>query len=550
MDIKTIARVGRFKDIVLTLFRYGLDDVVDRLELPGKKILARIHPGVEEMTTWERIRHTLEDLGPTFVKFGQILSLRPDLIPGPLVLELRKLQDQVPPVSFEAIKGVLEKELDRPLEEVFSHFDHQPMAAASLAQVHRAVLKEDRQVVAVKVQRPGIRSVVEKDLMILETIAGQLHRRMEPTRIYDLPGIVTEIKKTLFRELDFTREARHMKIARLNLAEMPEIRVPRVYDPYCTERVLTMELVQGTRLNNLDIEDPEERHRLASLGLRCTLRQILVHGFFHADPHPGNILLLDSGKLCLLDWGMVGRLPREARYALTELIQAVVEKDSERVVWLLSEFAQMARETDLRALQRDILDIIDSFHGVPLAKIRIGQLLMDATSVLQHHRIRPPADMALMAKAVMTAEGTARDLYPDLDVIAEAEPLLKQVAAERWQPREVWQSIRRALFRLALLQKNLPPRVERIIEAIDKGDLSIRFRHENLEGLRKTLESITNRLTFGIIIAALIIGSSMIITTGVRPLLFGFPALGVIGYLVSALLGLWLIFNIIRRRKL
>ena len=550
MDVKAIARLKRFKDIVLTLFRYGLDDVVDRLDFPGKRILARIHPGVEEMTTWERIRRTLEDLGPTFVKFGQILSLRPDLIPRPLVLELRKLQDEVPPVPIELIKPVVERELERPLEDVFSHFDSRPMAAASLAQVHRAMLKEGRQVVAVKVQRPGIRDVVEKDLMILETIAGQLHRRMEATRLYDLPAIVSEIKKSLFQELDFSREARHMKIARLNLSDMAEIRIPKVYEAYSTEQVLTMELIQGTRLKEAELKDSQDRHRLATLIVRFTLIQILVHGFFHADPHPGNILLLDAGKVCFLDWGMVGRLPREARYALTELIQAVVEKDAEKVSWLLSQFVIMEGRPDSRALQRDILDIIDSFHGMPLAQINIGQLLMDVTSVLQHHRIRPPADMALMAKALMTAEGTARDLYPELDVVSEAEPLVKQVILERWQPHAVWDSLKRSFWRFMLLQKNMPTRLEHIVETIDKGDLSIRFRHENLEGLRKTLEGITNRLTFGIIIAALIIGSSMIITTGVKPFLFGFPALGVIGYLVSALLGLWLIFNIIRRRKL
>jgi len=549
LDLKAIARLRRFKDIVLTLFRYGLDDVVDRLELPGKRILAKIHPDVEEMTTWERIRRTLEDLGPTFVKCGQLLSLRPDLIPMPLVLELRKLQDDVPPVRFELIRPMIERELERPLGEVFFHFDSKPMAAASLAQVHRAMLKEGREVVAVKVQRPGVRGVVEKDLMILETIGGQLHRRMEAIRPYDLPAIVSEIKRSLFQELDFTREARHMKIARQNLSQMPEIRVPKVYGDYSTEQVLTMELIQGTRLKEAELKDPMERHRVATLLIRFTLIQVLVYGFFHADPHPGNILLLDSGKVCILDWGMVGRLPRESRYALTELIQAVVEKDAERISWLLSQFVTMEGAPDLRALQRDILDIIDSFHGVPLSQIHVGHLLMDVTSVLQNYRIRPPADMALMAKALMTAEGTARELYPELDVVSEAEPLVKQVIGERWQPHAIWDSLKRSFWRFALLQRNIPTRLEHIVETIDKGELTIRFRHENLDGLRKTLESITNRITFGIIIAALIIGSSMIITTGVKPLLFGLPALGVIGYLVSAVLGLWLIFNIIRKRK-
>ena len=549
MDVRALLQIGRFKDIVFTLFKYGLDDIVDRLDLPGRHLFARIHPDVDKMTTWERIRHTLEDLGPTFVKFGQLLSLRPDLLPAELIDELRKLQDDVPPVSFESIRAVIEEELSSSLEDVFFRFDEAPIAAGSLAQVHRAVLDTGREVVAVKVQRPGIRSIIEKDLAILEAIVRRLEKRMERLHIWDLPNLVNELRRSLTHELDFSREARNMKIARDNLAQIANMRVPEVFDDYTTEGLLTMELMQGKKLKEVSEQELANKEHLAKTILETTLVQILDHGFFHADPHPGNIMLLDGNVLCLLDWGMVGRLSTEARYGLIDFVQTIIEKDTDKILWILSQFAEIGAGANPKMIQREILDILDSFHGVPLYKINLGRLVLDVVHLLREQCIRLPADMAIMAKALVTAEGTARQLYPELNVIKEAQPHVEKIARKRWQPEALWLGLKKGLYRLLYLQKNIPGRIEHIIEILDKGELKFRFQHENLSGLRRTLETITNRLTFGIIIAALIIGSSMIITTGVKPLLFGFPALGIVGYLVSAILGLWLVFNIIRKKK-
>ena len=549
VDIKAVMHLGRFKDIVVTLFRYGFDDVVDRLDLPGKIFFEKIRKVDREMNTWERIRHMLDDLGPTYIKFGQIMSLRPDLIPNPLVLELRKLQDEVAPVKYDAIKQVVEKNLQRPITQIFSTFDEKPLAAASLAQVHRAVLRDGGQEVAVKVQRPRIRQVIGTDLYILELIARQLDERMGATQIYDLPNLVQEIKKTLLRELDFTREARHMKICRGNLAEDQEVHIPRVYESYSTERVLSMELVHGTKMKDLAPDQHLDRETLAKQGLRLTIKQVLEDGFFHADPHPGNLLILNNNVLCILDWGMVGRLTRRTRYELIDLINAVVDKDSERILTILVNLAQVDGDLMVRRMEREILDILDIYHSLPIQELNIGQLLLDISTMLRENRLRVPADLAIMIKALITAEGTARQLYPELNVVEEAEPYVKKLAVERWKPLVLWQDLRRNFYNFLSLQRQLPLRLSQIVEKIDRGELNIRFQHENLGGIRRTLENITNRLTFGIIIAALIVASSMIITTGVKPLLFGFPALGIIGYLVSGVLGLWLVFNIIRSRK-
>jgi len=549
VDIKAVMHLRRFKDIVKTLFRYGFDDVVDRLDFPGKELLRKIHKVQGEMSTWERMRHTLEDLGPTFIKFGQLMSLRPDLIPNPLVLELRKLQDEVAPVDYEAIRQVVETNLQRPLTEIFSSFDEKPLAAASLAQVHKAVLRDAGQMVAVKIQRPKIRPVIETDLYILERIAGQLHERTEWGQIYDLPNLVQEVKKSLFRELDFTREARHMKIFATTLTESSEVYIPRLYEEVTTPQVLTMELVQGTKLRDLKVDAVADRELLAKRGLRLTVKQILENGFFHADPHPGNVIILDDNVICLLDWGMVGRLTRRTRYDLIDMINAVVDRDSEKILSILLNMTQVDGSIVPQRMEREILDIVDIYHSLPIQELNIGQLLLDISTMLRENRLKVPADLAIMIKALITAEGTARQLYPQLNVVEEAKPYVRKLALERWKPETIWRDLRRNISGLLTFQKELPLRLSQIIGKIDRGELSIRFQHENLGGIRSTLENIANRLTLGIIVAALIVASSMIITTGVKPLLFGFPALGIIGYLVSGVLGLWLIYNILRSRK-
>ncbi len=549
MDLRTIARVGRFKDIVVTLVRYGFDDLVERLDLPGIGVIKRIEKADRELGTYERIRYALEELGPTFVKFGQIMSIRPDLLPRPLIRELSRLQDEVAPEKFDRIIGVLQKSMGQGLDEVFSTFDEKPLASASLSQVHRAVLRKGGRTVAVKVQRPGIRRKVELDLDIFEALVNRLHERSEDLRAYDLPNLVRIVRWNLLRELDFTREARNMKIARSNMTEEAGIYIPEAYDEYCTEQVLVMEYVEGTKLRDLEALTPEDAESLARQGLNAAITQILEDGFFHADPHPGNVLIADGNRLCLLDWGMIGRLSERDRYELVDLIKSVVEKDSEGLVDSLLILTKGEYGIDRRGLERQLLEILDTYFAVPIKDMNLGHLLLDITALLRGYRLRLPSDLVIMVKALITAEGTARQIYPDLNVISEAEGSIERIAAARFWPGRLWHNLRISIRHFLALQRQFPLRAYQIMEKLDRGELAIRFEHENLEGLRKTLEHIFNRLTSGIIIGAMIIGSTMIITTGVGPLLFGFPALGLVGYLISGVLGLWLVFSIIRTRR-
>jgi len=367
--------------------------------------------------------------------------------------------------------------------------------------------------------------------------------------VYDLPNLVRIIRRNLLRELDFTREARNMKIARSAMDEEEGIYIPEAYDEYCREQVLVMEYLEGTKLKDLEALPRDDAEILAKQGLNAAIKQILEDGFFHADPHPGNLLVEDGRRLCLLDWGMVGRLSVRDRYELMDLIKSVVEKDSEGLVDSLLLLTKGEYGIDRRGMERDLLEILDTYFAVPIKDMNLGHLLLDITTLLRSYRLRLPVDLMIMIKALITAEGTARQIYPDLNVISEAESSIERLAAERFWPGRLWHNLRGSIRHFLALQRQFPLRAYQIMDKLDRGELAIRFEHENLEGLRKTLEHIFNRLTFGIIIGAMIIGSTMIITTGVGPLLFGFPALGLVGYMISGLLGLWLVFNIIRTRK-
>jgi ubiquinone biosynthesis protein len=546
MALTGVGHVGRLKDIVLILARYGFDDIADRLALPGKLLVHKAMHVDERLTTAERVRLALQDLGPTFVKFGQVMSMRADLLPADWLHELRKLHAEVPPVPLAEIRPQIERDLRRPLEEVFVRFDETPIAAASLAQVHRAVLREERRAVAVKVQRPDIRDSIDADFAIMKTIANRLDQRMAGAAMFDLPKLVEEFRRTLFRELDYGREARNMRIFRANLDNSQSIRVPELFERLSSPTMIVMELVDGVSLSDVPAGEPERRRKLARLGLQGIIRQVFRDGFFHADPHPGNIVVGPEDTLYMLDCGMVGRVTEETRFRLTDLIQATIGRDPERLVNVLLDLTEEHERIDRQALQLDVLDILDAYHSVPLEKLRLGRFLSEVADLLNRHKLRLPENLTMVLKTLITAEGVARELHPGLDVVSELRPLISQLVAEHYKPENLWRSVRSQLSLFWSLQRRLPKRLSHIVEKLERGELTMRFEHENLEKLQHTLDNIASRLTVAIIIAAMLIGSSLIVTAQVGPTLFGFPALGVIGYTISGLLGLWIVFSILR----
>jgi ubiquinone biosynthesis protein len=550
MQINDLRKLGRFKDILSILAKYGFDDIVQRLDVPGSDMLRKIHP-VEnaDSSSYERLRTAIEELGPTYIKFGQLMSLRPDLLPTEVLVELEKLQDDVPPADYQEIEAMIEENLGKPIKELFSIFDVDPIAAASLSQVHKAVLLEEDDFVAVKVQRPGIEKTIKLDLDILEGIANFLHHQFEDLQTYDLPELVRVTRRNLIKELDFTQEHQNMEIAR-SYATDKDCYIPATYDKYSNKKILVMELIHGAKFKELLTASGYDRETMAIMGLKAGVKQILEDGFFHADPHPGNLFVTQDMKLCFIDWGLVGRLTEKDRFQLIELLQAIVEKDSDALVRTFLRLSDTRGETvDSSSLERELLEIMDNYHAVPIKDMNIGQFLMSMMGLMRQHNMRMPTQLSVMIKALVTAEGSARLVYPELDIVSEIGDYVHRLAKKRYRPDVMWRSVRNSLASFWFSQRQIPQQIGEVVNKLEKGKLGFTFRLEKLEQLVNTLENASNRLTAGIITGAIIMGSSMIITTGVGPFLFGFPALGVIGYLVSVVLGLWLIYTIFKSRK-
>lgn len=546
MHINDLRKLGRFKDIVAIMAKYGFDDLVGHLDVPGSDLLRKIHPVTTEMNSYQRIRAAIEDLGPTFIKFGQVMSLRPDMLPKELLEELERLQDDVPVADFEEIKATVEKNIGMSIKEAFSIFDVDPIAAASLSQVHKGVLRQEGGFVAVKVQRPDIEKNIKLDLDILSGIAAFVHEQFEYLRSYDLPELVRVVRRNLIRELDFSQELHNMEIARSYLAD-DDFTIPETYRKYSTKKMLVMEFVHGARFRELATASEYDRELIATQGLRAGVKQILDNGFFHADPHPGNLFVKNDMSLCLIDWGQVGRLTEKDRFQIIELLKGIVEKDSDSLVRNFLRLCDVKGDLiDPSHLERELLEILDNYHAFPIKDLNVGQFLLEMTELMRRHNLQMPTEFVVMIKALVTAEGSARLVYPNLDIVSEIGDYVHKLARRRYRPDIVWRNMRNSLASFWFNQRQIPLQLGQIIGKLERGKLGFSLNLKKIDELVKALEHASNRLTAGIITGAIIMGSSMIITTGVKPLLFGFPALGVIGYLISVVIGLWLVFTILR----
>jgi len=535
----------RAKEIATVLAKFGFSDLLQHLDSqPG--LLQKIAPKPKEnRTTYERLRLACEDLGPTFVKFGQIMSTRPDLIPQPLILELRKLQDEVRPHPLEEIREVARDEMGGELEDVFDDFGLEPVAAASLAQVYFAKLRETGEEVAVKIQRPNIRKVIESDLDILGWFVRQLHQRVEALQPFDLPALLRELKTAIFKELDFSNEGRNMRFFNIENAYPDQVFAPKVYVALTNERMLVMERVIGSRIDEAGLT-AEEGRRVARNGAASLLHQILISGFFHADPHAGNLAITPDGRLCFFDWGMAGQLTRRMRYHLADLFMAAINHDAERIVRLAASFSSSSRKIDLKKMEKEVTFTLREHLDFESGHAEVGHLVLRLFYIFGSNGIDVTQDYSLMAKAILSIEEMGEELDPDFDIRAIAKPMIKTMQRERYSLPVIWKDASMALATAMQLVRELPTEVERILRRVENDDLTLNFHHKGLEGLSDALNSASNRVTLGVIIGSLLIGSSLIITTGIRPFFLGFPAIGMIGYLLSAVLSVWIVVDIIR----
>jgi ubiquinone biosynthesis protein len=540
--------VRRGTEIVSILSKYGLADWLsslnieyfkDQLKNPAGEALARL-------TRETRIRLALTELGPTFIKLGQLMSTRPDVVGVALADELKQLQTDVPADPPATARSIVEAELGEPIEEIFSQFSDEPIASASIGQVHRARLRTGQYVV-VKVQHEGIEPKVNEDLEVLAALA-QLAERIPEFAPYRPTGTVAEMARTVRRELDFGREERNLHQFATLFKDNPTLRIPQPFTEYCTPRVLTMDYLDGKKLSQVeqlraagyDVE------QIARRGAEVYMEMIFTHGFFHADPHPGNILLLPGNVIGLLDFGMVGRLDERMREDIEELLMAIVNEDVGLLTAVIVQMGAAPPDLDERALARDLADFVGQFAGQPLDQFDLSGCLNDMIEIIRRHQIHLPPPVALLIKTLVTLEGTSKMLNPQFSVLEVLQPYHKKMIMRRLSPGRQWRKLRRVAYEVEQLIEVLPRLTIDLLEQIRTGKFDVHLEHRGLEPS-------VNRLVFGMITSALFLGSSLMLAQAVPPLLFPensflglyrISILGLSGLIVSVLLGLRLLWAI------
>jgi ubiquinone biosynthesis protein len=547
-------QLRRLREITTVLVKYGFPDVVARLHLDRTVAFGRRLRFWRRREPWgtkaQRLRLAFEELGPTFIKFGQALSTRADLLPDELVAELSRLQDEVPPLPPGSAEAAIQAELGAPIDVLFDRFDPEPLAAASIAQVHRARLHGGDEV-AVKVRRPGIDATIERDLAILGQLAWLTERYLPDADLYQPASLVSEFARSIRAELDLAREGRAVDRFAKQFEGDCTLRLPRVHWERTTRGVLTLEFIDGRKVLDV-IKAPEgfDLPLIARRGGDLILRQVLRHGLFHADPHPANIFVLPGNVICLLDFGNVGRIDRPQRAALAALVHAVVREDAERVTAAILAIGRPLQPLDREQLQRDVAELLDTYSGAMLRDLSIGGLLHDALAVMHRHRLRFPVDLMLLARAFVTIEGIGRQLDPSFQMVEQARPVVAEILRDRFSPSAVASGVGDLGRELGEALQSVPRDLVQIVEKARDDRLQIQFVHKNLEHFVQEMDRSSNRLSFAIVIAALIVGSSFIVQRGAGPQLLGMPALGLVGFVAAGLFGLWLAIGILRSGRL
>ena len=553
---RNIRSIRRYRQIGRVLFQYGFDQLLESLNLShliarGKKILRRNETRISQLSPAERMRLALEELGPTFIKLGQLLSTRPDVLPASYAQEFAKLQDNVPSFSFVEVQSQVRAELGGSSGDLFLSVDSEPIAAASIAQVHRARLLTGEEVV-IKVRRPGIVDLVETDIDVLMGLALLAEGHLPGSDIYDPVGLVREFSRTIRREMDFTREGLTIEKMAKNFAGDNNLYFPKVFWERSSKAILTLEYIDGIKVSDLAaLEDAGmDQALIARRGADAFLKMVLVDGFFHGDPHPGNVFILPANVICLLDYGMVGRLDKELKSYLIDLLLAIIKRDINEVIALLEYSGDLPDQLNSRALKRDLAEFIDGYYEIPLQNIQVGRLLMEFIEIITTYHIRFQSDLMLLSKALISIEGMGRALDPRFDMIEHLRPFMERAIKERISPRQVAKDLRSQVFELTRFAKNLPRDFKELLNRINRNKFKIDLEHRGLDHFIHELDKSINRLSSSMIIAALIVGSSIVMQIDKGPLLFGFPVFAFLGYIVAGLIGMWWVIAILRSGRL
>ncbi len=540
------SRLKRYKDIARLLYKYGRSDLVNRVgleeALEGEPLLA-----TDEHSDPRELAQDLEKLGPAFVKLGQVLSTRADLLPPAYLEALSRLQDNLEPFSFAEVERIIQEDFGMRLSKGFASFEAEPVAAASLGQVHRAQLRDAREV-AVKVQRPNIRERMAEDLSTMEDIAEFLDRHTSAGPQFDFTQIVHEFRRALVQELDYQREAQNLVRIADNLRDFPRIVVPRPIEDYTSGRVLTMELVKGRKVTSLT---PLTRQAIDADGIalelfRAYLHQIIVNGFFHADPHPGNVFLTDDDRVALLDLGLVSRLTPQRQDQLLKLLLAISEANGERATTLAMQMGEVRGEVDQARLLRDVQELLTTYHDAPPEKVQAGRVMMELARISGAHGLRLPTELTMLGKTLLHLDVVGRALSPHFDVNGALRREAADLMQRRMQHSVSASNIYAAALEAKEFAEQLPGRVNRLLDAATNNEL--RFNVELIDegAIIEGLQKVANRITLGLLLASLIVGAALLMRVETNFRILGYPAFAMMFFLVAATGAMWLAVSILR----
>ncbi|HHN81448.1 MAG TPA: AarF/ABC1/UbiB kinase family protein [Methanomicrobia archaeon] len=550
---KNVEYINRYRQIAKVMTKHGLGYFVEQMGL--SELLPRFRR--DELTKKKRkqslavtYRLVLEELGPTFIKLGQILSTRPDIISKEYVEEFSKLQDQVNPIPYEEIEKVIVQELKSPVDEVFSKIDTDAISSASIGQVHRAVLQSG-EVVALKVQKPNIRRTIEIDIEIMRTLARRMSGLVAQRSPYEPEEIVDEFAKTIRKELDYMLESAHARKFYHIFEDDDEVRIPRIYTSITTRRLLAMEYIDGVNIKELLKEGytQEQRKKVARVGAQAMLKMIFDHGFFHGDPHHSNVFVTKNDVVAFLDFGIIGRLSKRSKEHLTDLLIAIVRKDASQVTSTVVAMSE-TKDVDTQELKWDIDDLLERYYGKPLDEINIGNYIQDLMTVVKRYGIKVPSNYALLGKTLLMIEGIGRQLDPGFNTVEHTRPYVERMVRERMSPLSTIRDWYERLSESSKMVVDIPSKLDRVMADIAKGDFKVGIERSTMNEMTHSFEKTVNRLSFSIVIAGMVLASSMLFMANLGPELYGLPIFGWVGFMISFMLGIWLIGAIIRGGKL
>jgi ubiquinone biosynthesis protein len=551
---KNITRLVR---IVSIIGKYGFSAFLKQISaglgaLPAKILSVRQEKSLINLTQPERVRLAVEELGPAFIKMGQLLSLRPDIIPPEYAGELEKLQDRTPPVPFAAVRQTVEDEFGQALGEVFELFEEIPVASGSIAQVHKARLKGGGDTVAVKVLKPGTREIVETDLAIITMFVRLASHYIPEFHAYNPAQMMHEFSEVLLNQLNFLREARTMERFRKFFAGDGFIHIPNVHPDYTTNSVITMEFIDGIKVSDVEAIEKAglDRKAIAENGTRIVLKEIFEYGFFHADPHPGNLFVLPGNVVAPVDFGITGYVDDEGIQVIGAMLLGLLDRDVDRIIRVLKRYDFIRDDVDSRRLKIDLYDLIDMTKDVPLEKIDFTSSFQAIFQLTRKHEIRFPSEYFIIFNTLFEMDGVGRGLFPEFNVTKFAEPYARRWLLRQYSPGRFRKEARSLLDDLNYFIKLLPGEIGSILKRIRFGKLRLPLFIENLDRAVNELDRIGNRLSFSIIIAALLLSSSIIVQAKIGPFVKDYPVLGLLGYFIAAVMGIWLLVGIIKSGRL